>query len=72
MTLVEFLTWDDVLKHARSEATLFYHAPMDRSARSVRVMRVSKDGRIRIDPMSNDADPFWADSAHLTRFRKKK
>ena len=68
---VEFLTWDDVLKHARAGHQLWYRAPMDRFPRNIRVVKVFKNGGIRIDPLSNDCDNFTADNGHLTRFLKR-
>lgn len=68
---VGFLTWDDVLRHARAGHQLWYQAPLDRHPWSIRVVKVFKNGKIRIDPMSNDADNFTADNGHLTRFLKR-
>ncbi len=63
-----FKTWADVLTAARDGAWLWYHAPMDLHAQSVCVVRVYKNGKLRIDPGCG-ADPFTADAGHLSRFR---
>lgn len=65
----QFSSWDQVLAHARAGLPLWYHAPMDLHARRIRIVRVFKNGKIRIDPMSSDADNFTADAGHLDRFR---
>lgn len=64
-------TWLDVLEAARSGKMLYYQAPMDRFPHAVAVVKVHKNGSIRIDPMSRDADKFTADAGHLDRFRKR-
>ena len=33
--------------------------------------KVYKNDKIRIDPLSNQADKFTADAGHLSRFRRK-
>lgn len=64
-----FQSWDQLLDHIRAEYPLFYHAPMDqRPAMVSGVLR--KDGKVRVSPFSNEADPFTADIGHLDRFRK--
>jgi len=68
---LEFDSWSDVLAAARRGDRLWYWAPMDRSPRSILVVKVFKNGGIRIDPMSNQADNFTADKGHLDRFRRK-
>ena len=71
-----FATWADVLAFCRglTEGTayrsLWYHAPLDHKPRAVRVVRVFKNGKVRIDPMSSDADSFTMDAGHLNRCRK--
>jgi hypothetical protein len=69
MTYKEFSTWNEVLSAAAAGERLWYQAPMDRSPHSVRVVRVFKNGKIHIDPLSNEADSFTADAGHLSRFR---
>lgn len=68
---IPFATWGDVLDAARRGEDLWYRAPLDRQPASVRVVKVFKNGGIRIDPMSRDADNFTADEGHLDRFRKR-
>ena len=68
---VGFATWSDVLDAARSGSRLWYQAPMDVRPQSIRVVKVFKNGGIRIDPMSNQADNFTADAKHLDRFRQR-
>ena len=65
-----FAAWSDVLTAARNGAWLWYHAPMDLRAQSVRIVRVYKNGKIRIDPGCG-ADLFTADEGHLSRFRTR-
>ena len=66
-----FDTWADVLGAARRGEMLWYQAPLDRQPRYVRVVKVFKNDKIRLDPLSRDADNFTADAGHLARFRKK-
>jgi hypothetical protein len=66
-----FSTWSDVIDAARRGDRLWYQAPLDRSPHSILVVKVFKNDRIRIDPLSNEADKFTADAGHLSRFRKK-
>jgi hypothetical protein len=67
----KFDSWSDVLAAARRGDRLWYWAPMDRSPVSIRVVKVFKNGGLRIDPMSNQASNFTADKGHLDRFRRK-
>jgi hypothetical protein len=69
MTYREFSTWNEVLSAAAAGEQLWYHAPLDRSPKYVQVVKVFKNGSIRIDPLSRDADKFTADAGHLSRFR---
>lgn len=72
MILVPFTSWSDVLAHAAAGKELWYRAPLDRAARRIRVMRISKHMRtLRVDPMNSDADNFTADEGHLNRFLKE-
>ncbi len=65
--LVSFANWAQVLD-AATENRLYYHAPMDRYASSVCVVKIFRNGKIRI----SDGDlTFTADSGHLTRFRMR-
>lgn len=69
MRFSTFKTWDEVLAAARSGVRLWYHAPLDLTPRSILVLRIFKNGKIRIDPLSSGADNFTADAGHLSRFR---
>ena len=69
---VPFDTWNDVLDAARRGDQLWYQAPLNIRPASVRVVKVFKNGSVRIDPMSRDADNFTADKGHLSRFRQRR
>jgi hypothetical protein len=66
-----FATWKDVLNYAEAGGELYYHAPLNYRPKLIRVVMVYKNGKIRIDPMSSDADNFTADKHHLDRFKRK-
>lgn len=66
---LHFERWADVLAAARDGVHLWYQAPLDSRPRSIAVVKVFKNGSIRIDPLSNQADKFTATSSHLDRFR---
>ena len=66
-----FSSWSDVLSAARRGDRLWYGAPLDRHPISIMVKKVYKNGKIRIDPMSNQADDFTADAGHLNRFFRR-
>ena len=66
-----FDTWADVLAAAKRGERLWYQAPLDSSPRSILVVKVYKNDKIRIDPLSNQADAFTADAGHLGRFRRR-
>jgi hypothetical protein len=68
---VGFPSWVSVLEAARRGDRLWYKAPFDRHPRSIMVVKVFKNGGIRIDPMSNQADKFTADRGHLDRFFRR-
>lgn len=65
----KFASWDDVLTFARNGGWLWYHAPLDARPCSVRIVRVFKNGKLRLDP-GMGADPFTADKGHLDRMRR--
>lgn len=73
--LVRFDSWAQVLEAARAGVQLWYEAPMDAAraypAEQVAVRKVFKNGKLRIDPLSNQAGPFTADAGHLYRFRRR-
>jgi len=66
-----FATWADVIDAARRGEMLWYQAPLDPRPRYIGIVKVFKNDKIRIDPLSPDADNFNADAGHLARFRKK-
>lgn len=66
----KFGSWQEVLDHARVGRIIAYHAPMDVTARSVLVVKVFKNGKIRLSPLTSDASRFTADEGHLDRFRR--
>ncbi len=67
----KFSTWDEVLAFVKAGGWLWYHAPLDVRPVSVRVVKVFKNGKLRIDPMNRDADYFTADAGHLDRMRRQ-
>jgi hypothetical protein len=73
--LVRFETWEQVLEAARSGERLWYASPMDVASaygrRIVAVIRVYKNGKLRIDAMSSQLDNFTADAGHLYRFFRR-
>lgn len=63
-----YKSWADVLGDADRGRWMHYHAPMDLRPVSVRVLKIFKNGKIRI---SNGIDyTFTADEGHLSRFRR--
>ncbi len=72
--LVPFSSWSVLLTYLagpsadREVRFVWYKAPMDLNAHLVRVVRIFKNGKVRIDPGHAHADPFTADPAHLDRF----
>lgn len=65
-------TWAEILRMAHAGTFLWYHAPLDLYPAAVNVVRVFKNGKIRVKPVSGDADPFTADEGHLNRFRRRR
>lgn len=63
-----YASWGDVLRAARKNEYLYYKAPFDSRPHRVRVVRVFKNGKIRLDPETPDADKFTADRGHHLRF----
>jgi hypothetical protein len=68
---IGFDSWDEVLAFIGSGGWLWYQAPLDVRPSSVRVVRVYKNGKIRLDPGCSDCDPFTADKGHLSRMRRQ-
>lgn len=60
--------WSDVLHAAGRHEYLYYRAPLDYRPHAVRVVRVYKNRKIRLDPETADVDPFTVDRGHLDRF----
>ncbi len=74
-----FPTWEAFLCHLsgggrpdREVRWIWYKAPLDYRARFVHVRKVYKNGKVRIDPCTPDADPFTADAGHLDRISVKR
>lgn len=65
-----FATWEAVLAHVAAGGRIWYHAPLDTAPRPVLVSRVFKNGKLRILPGTDEADPFNADAGHLERIKK--
>lgn len=65
-----FTSWAHLLDAVGAGYTLYYQAPMDYRPSVVQVT-LRRDGKLRVTPVFTDADPFTADTAHLTRFRKR-
>ncbi len=70
-SFTNYSEWHDVLEDARAGKMLYYQAPMDTYPHAVSVVKVYKNGSVRIDPLSNQADKFTANYQHLLRFRKR-
>ena len=70
--MTPFGSWDELLEHVgeHSARIVWYKAPMDHLAKTVLAKRRGKGRRLRCVPLTNAADPFWADSRHLARFFK--
>ncbi len=64
-----FDSWSAVLSFVAKGGRLSYKAPMSVHACSVRVVRVFKNGKTRLDPGHANGDPFTADPVHLERMR---
>lgn len=63
------LTWADVLAYCRTHTIVTYKAPLDLRSTQCRVVRVFKNGKVRLRPITSDASTFTADSGHLPRFQ---
>lgn len=66
-----FSTWDDVLAAANRGERLWYQAPLDVQPHFIIVDKIYKNGKLRINPLSNEVDKFTADAGHLLRFHKR-
>ena len=74
LSLVSFSSWANFLAYlagdgnvANTPRWIWYRAPLDRNARLVRVVRIFKNGKVRLDPCNADADAFNADAGHIDR-----
>jgi hypothetical protein len=71
--LVAFASWSAFLAYLSGPSAdlevrwVWYRAPLDTSAHLVRIVKVFKNGKVRIDPGHVHADPFTADAGHLDR-----
>lgn len=73
-SFIPFESWPDVVDaayRALRGAQLWYWAPLDLAPRLIQVVRVYKNGGIRINPVSTQADNFTADKMHLDRFYRR-
>lgn len=70
MAWMHYDKWSDVLDAARRHVGeyIHYQAPLDYRPHAVRVVRVYKNKKIRLDPEMAGTDPFTADRGHLDRF----
>ena len=71
-----FASWADVFLHAEKIArgtpgtvanAIWYHAPLDARPWLCEVVRVFKNGKIRIRPYVLDGRAFTVDASHLSR-----
>lgn len=60
-----FGSWLNVRHAAESRVSLFYWAPLDTAPRPIIVLRVFKNGKVRL---SGGEVTFTADDGHLDRF----
>lgn len=65
-----FATWNEVLSHVEQGKPVFYRAPLDYRPRSVYCALGPSGQTVHVTPPLHDADPFTADAAHLSRFRR--
>jgi len=68
MQFEKFAVWADVFGYLAMGATLHYQAPMDARPRRVRIVRIFKNAKLRIE--AGDLS-FTADEGHLSRFRRE-
>lgn len=66
MKFSTFETWESVLAVAHKN-DLYYHAPMDIRPVAVGIIKIFKNGKLRVRA---SGCTFTADSGHLSRFRK--
>lgn len=66
MIFLTFNTWSEVLQAASSGVRLWYHAPMDRAPAPIEVIKVFKNGKLRV---RGSEACYTFDSGHLSRMR---
>ena len=66
MLFQTFDTWDAVLNAAKTGARLWYHAPMDNTPCSIEIVKVFKNGKIRV---RGPECCYTFDARHLSRMR---
>jgi len=75
--LIAFESWSAFLTYLAGPSAdmavrhVWYKAPLEMSPHLVRVVKIFKNGKVRIDPGHKFADPFTADVGHLDRFGRK-
>ncbi len=69
-SLVGFNSWSDVIAAAMRGEQMWCTAALDIHPTQV-VVRVFKNGKIRVVPLSNQGYPFTADAGHLNRFLRR-
>ena len=65
-----FADWAQLIDHVRAGYRLWYHAPMDIAPVRVGAVVRARDAKLRVTPIYSNADPFTADTDHLSRFRR--
>lgn len=66
-----YAVWAHVLRDAGANVGLYYQAPLDARPVAVCVIKVFKNGKIRVRPTWQDGAAFTADAAHVDRFYRK-
>ncbi len=64
MKRIPFASWFDVLQYCDTHAWIYYHAPMDINPVVVAVVKVFKNGKMRVDVHGNK---FTIDIDHRSR-----
>ena len=63
------VTWTDVLDYCRTHTIVTYKAPLDLRSTQCRVVKVFKNNKVRLRPITSDGSVFTADEGHLARFQ---
>lgn len=66
--MIAYASWADVLAAAKATSGFWYQAPLDRHVTWVRIVRVFKNGRLRL---TTGLYTFTADAGHLPRFMRR-